>query len=395
MTRTQRWTLAVVCAATAMLMLDIAVVNTALSRSPTTSTPASRACSGSSTPTPSRWRRSSSPPARSPTASAAAACSRIGLGVFTAASLRARRRPSITMLNVARAVQGVGAAIMFAVSLALLANAFPRIEERAGALAAYGATIGALVRGRPARRRRAHLRPGLAVDLPHQPPARARCACRSCARYVAESSDPRAPRVDRARARHADRRPLPARASRCCAATRTAGRSAPIVASLAGAAVLLCAFVAVEARVAQPDAPAAALPQPVVHGRAGRGVRDLRVAVRDVPLHDAVPAADPRAVGDRGRPRLPARDDPQLLSSRAPRRPGRPEGLTARADRGRPGAGRRRPGAADDRRGGLVVVAVPARPARRDARHRDVQPGGQPGRARARRRRSRAASPPA
>ena len=28
--RTQRWTLAVVCAATAMLMLDIAVVNTAL-----------------------------------------------------------------------------------------------------------------------------------------------------------------------------------------------------------------------------------------------------------------------------------------------------------------------------------------------------------------------------
>ena len=31
MTSTQRWTLAVVCAATAMLMLDIAVVNTALS----------------------------------------------------------------------------------------------------------------------------------------------------------------------------------------------------------------------------------------------------------------------------------------------------------------------------------------------------------------------------
>jgi hypothetical protein len=31
MTTTQRWTLTVVCAATAMLMLDIAVVNTALS----------------------------------------------------------------------------------------------------------------------------------------------------------------------------------------------------------------------------------------------------------------------------------------------------------------------------------------------------------------------------
>ena len=32
MRTTQRWTLAVVCAATAMLMLDIAVVNTALTR---------------------------------------------------------------------------------------------------------------------------------------------------------------------------------------------------------------------------------------------------------------------------------------------------------------------------------------------------------------------------
>ena len=47
------------------------------------------------------------------------------------------------MLNSARAVQGIGAAIMFAVSLALLAHAFPGARERAGALAAYGATIGA------------------------------------------------------------------------------------------------------------------------------------------------------------------------------------------------------------------------------------------------------------
>ena len=40
-------------------------------------------------------------------------------------------------------MQGIGAAIMFAVSLALLAHAFPSPKERAGALAAYGATIGA------------------------------------------------------------------------------------------------------------------------------------------------------------------------------------------------------------------------------------------------------------
>ena len=40
-------------------------------------------------------------------------------------------------------MQGIGAAVMFAVSLALLANAYPDMKERAGALAAYGATIGA------------------------------------------------------------------------------------------------------------------------------------------------------------------------------------------------------------------------------------------------------------
>ena len=40
-------------------------------------------------------------------------------------------------------MQGVGAAVMFAVSLALLAHAFPDPRERGGALAAYGASIGA------------------------------------------------------------------------------------------------------------------------------------------------------------------------------------------------------------------------------------------------------------
>ncbi|HEY4094386.1 MAG TPA: hypothetical protein VGM33_02690 [Baekduia sp.] len=43
----------------------------------------------------------------------------------------------IALLNSARALQGVGGAIMFAVSLALLANAFPDLKERARALAAW------------------------------------------------------------------------------------------------------------------------------------------------------------------------------------------------------------------------------------------------------------------
>jgi EmrB/QacA subfamily drug resistance transporter len=65
-----------------------------------------------------------------------------GLGLFTAASLACALAGSIGVLEAARAVQGIGAAVMFAVSLAILANEFPGRLERAKALAAYGATIG-------------------------------------------------------------------------------------------------------------------------------------------------------------------------------------------------------------------------------------------------------------
>ena len=63
--------------------------------------------------------------------------------MFTLASAACAAATGIDALVAARAVQGVGAAIMFAVSLAILADAFPGAKERAGALAAYGATIGA------------------------------------------------------------------------------------------------------------------------------------------------------------------------------------------------------------------------------------------------------------
>ena len=60
---------------------------------------------------------------------------------------------------------------MFAVSLALLAAAYPDMRQRAGALAAYGATRSATSFAvGPLCRRRAHQRPDLALDLPHQPP---------------------------------------------------------------------------------------------------------------------------------------------------------------------------------------------------------------------------------
>ena len=66
-----------------------------------------------------------------------------GMGLFTAASLACALAWNIVALDVARAVQGVGGAILFATSLALLADAFPGMAERGKALAIYGATIGA------------------------------------------------------------------------------------------------------------------------------------------------------------------------------------------------------------------------------------------------------------
>jgi EmrB/QacA subfamily drug resistance transporter len=67
----------------------------------------------------------------------------VGLSLFTVSSLVCAAAQDIVMLNASRAVQGIGAAIMFAVSLALLSNAFPNPQERGKAFAAYGASIGA------------------------------------------------------------------------------------------------------------------------------------------------------------------------------------------------------------------------------------------------------------
>jgi MFS family permease len=99
------------------------------------------------------------------------------------------------VLNYARAAQGLGAAIMFAVSLAVLSHAFPRPQERVKALAAYGATmpgafaIGPLVGGA--------LTSGLdwrwifLINLPLG------VLCLWIVnRHVEESKNPHAPRVD-------------------------------------------------------------------------------------------------------------------------------------------------------------------------------------------------------
>jgi EmrB/QacA subfamily drug resistance transporter len=139
----QRWTLAAVCAATAVLMLDIAVVNTALS---SIAVDLHTGLSGL------QWVVDAYTLALATVVlTAGALADRFGrrrlfaggIALFTVSSTACAAAPSIGVLEGARAVQGIGAAIMFAVSLALLADAFPGARERASALAAYGATIGA------------------------------------------------------------------------------------------------------------------------------------------------------------------------------------------------------------------------------------------------------------
>jgi EmrB/QacA subfamily drug resistance transporter len=66
-----------------------------------------------------------------------------GLVLFTASSIACAMAGSIEVLDVARGVQGLGGALLFATSLSLLAEGFPQAQERVKALAAYGASIGA------------------------------------------------------------------------------------------------------------------------------------------------------------------------------------------------------------------------------------------------------------
>lgn len=71
-----------------------------------------------------------------------------GMAVFTGASLALVLSGTILQLNVLRAVQGVGAAMLFATALPLLAVAYPDAHARAKAIGIYGAVMaGATVAG--------------------------------------------------------------------------------------------------------------------------------------------------------------------------------------------------------------------------------------------------------
>lgn len=67
----------------------------------------------------------------------------IGMALFTLASLGCALAGNALTLNVIRAIQGVGAVMLFGVGLPLIATAFPDIKKRAGAIGAFGATLAA------------------------------------------------------------------------------------------------------------------------------------------------------------------------------------------------------------------------------------------------------------
>jgi EmrB/QacA subfamily drug resistance transporter len=138
----KRATLAVVCVTTAMLMLDIAVVNTAL---PTIARDLDAGLGAL------QWVVDAYTLALATVVLSAGSWADrrgrrhvfvVGLVVFTLASLACAMAPDILTLDIARAIQGLGGAILFACSLALLADVFPAGKDRTGALAVYGATIG-------------------------------------------------------------------------------------------------------------------------------------------------------------------------------------------------------------------------------------------------------------
>jgi EmrB/QacA subfamily drug resistance transporter len=141
--RVKRGTLAIVCLATMMLLLDIAVVNAAL---PSISRDLHASLGGV------QWVVDAYTLALAAVVlSAGSIADRrgrrlvfiAGILSFTGASLVCALSGNILVLDIARAAQGLGGAMMFATALAILADAFPEPGERAGAMAAFGATIGA------------------------------------------------------------------------------------------------------------------------------------------------------------------------------------------------------------------------------------------------------------
>jgi MFS family permease len=289
-------------------------------------------------------------------------------------------------------VQGVGAAVMFAVSLALLAHAFPGHRERAGALAAYGASIGGafaigpLVGGL--------LTSGLSWEWIFAINVPIGIACLWITRtYVVESRDPAARRID-----------WPGQISLAAGlfllvfalirGNEYGWGSTEIVLELAGALAALVAFVVIEARVAEPM-----LPLSMFRNRAFTGAQIAAFAISAsffaVFLYSTLYLQSILGLSaiEAGLAYLPGTIVMLFVSGATSvvfaKVPG------ARHGRRRARARRGRHGPVHHGRGRLVVDDHPARRVRRPHRHGPVQPRPDRGGARLGSRRAERAWPPA
>ncbi len=367
-TATKWWTLGVVSVATFMLLLDITVVNVALP---------SIEDDLDATFTDLQWVVDAYTLTLAAVVLTAGSLAdrlgrrlvfAVGLGIFSVASLVAGLATDPTFLNIARGVQGIGGAAMFAVSLALIAQEFPAGRERGTAMAVYGATIGLAVAFGP-------LVGGAIVEslgwewifFINVPIGVAAIAI-SYAR-VRESRDPNATGIDwpglltfssslfllvlaliRGNAEGwgspADRRPVRRRGG-------PAGRVHRDRAPSGGA-----------------DAAAGPVQAARLHRRPDCRIRSLGLDVRAVPVPDALRPELPGARGARDRPALPAADGGELPRRGGRRHRHRPRS-GARDHGGRPGRHRRGPapdlGRRESRTSGPGCSAASSSPGRASA----------------------------
>ncbi len=127
----------------------------------------------------------------------------IGITLFTLASLACGLSTTQGLLVAARAIQGLGGAIVSAVALSLMMTLFTEPAERAKAMGVFGFVAAGRRQHRRAARRSPDRRARLALDLPRQRPDRGR-GLRSLAEAAA--GRPRAGRRWTPRRRRRDHR---------------------------------------------------------------------------------------------------------------------------------------------------------------------------------------------
>jgi EmrB/QacA subfamily drug resistance transporter len=187
----------------------------------------------------------------------------VGLVVFSAASLWCGSATDPLLLVIARAAQGIGGAMMFATSLALLADAF-RGKDRGAAFGLYGAITGMAVAIGPvlggAITSWLSWRWIFFINLPIGVATIAMTLLR-----VPESRDPRAARPDFA-GFITFSLGLGALVFGLIRSTSDGWGSATVVGCLAASGVLLCVFAVIESRISAPMLDPSLLRVPTFNG---------------------------------------------------------------------------------------------------------------------------------